>query len=157
MEELRGYCYLVASVVGRMCVRIFGFTDPVALERADDLGLALQLTNILRDVTEDAVAWVASTCRRTSSHASASKKQRFAARYGRSALERTSSPLRRAARTQYFVTGYEVLDYIPRRPAACVRTMAGIYEGILKKIARDPGCRCISAPRSRKPKSCASW
>ena len=49
------YCNLVASVVGRMCVRIFGFSDPVALERADDLGLALQLTNILRDVREDAV------------------------------------------------------------------------------------------------------
>ncbi len=54
-EELRAYCNLVASVVGRMCVRIFGFDDPVALERADDLGLALQLTNILRDVREDAV------------------------------------------------------------------------------------------------------
>ena len=54
-EELRAYCTLVASVVGRMCVRIFGFSDPVALERADDLGLALQLTNILRDVREDAV------------------------------------------------------------------------------------------------------
>ena len=38
-----------------MCVRIFGFSDPVALERADDLGMALQLTNILRDVREDAV------------------------------------------------------------------------------------------------------
>ena len=54
-EELRAYCTLVASVVGRMCVRIFGFSDPVALDRADDLGLALQLTNILRDVREDAV------------------------------------------------------------------------------------------------------
>ena len=53
--ELREYCNLVASVVGRMCVRIFGYTDPVALERADDLGLALQLTNILRDVREDIV------------------------------------------------------------------------------------------------------
>ncbi len=38
-----------------MCVRIFGFSDPIALQRADDLGLALQLTNILRDVREDAV------------------------------------------------------------------------------------------------------
>src|SRR5580704_6410399 len=54
-EELRAYCNLVASVVGRMCVRIFGFEDRVALQRADDLGLALQLTNILRDVREDAV------------------------------------------------------------------------------------------------------
>jgi phytoene synthase len=41
------------------------------------------------------------------------------------------------ART-YFATGYEVLNYIPRRPAACVQTMAGIYEELLKKIERDP-------------------
>jgi len=53
-DELRSYCRLVASVVGRMCVRIFGFDDPAALELADELGLALQLTNILRDVREDA-------------------------------------------------------------------------------------------------------
>src|SRR5439155_24511429 len=52
--ELESYCRLVASMVGRMCVRIFGFSDPVALERADRLGLALQLVNVLRDVTEDA-------------------------------------------------------------------------------------------------------
>ena len=39
----------------------------------------------------------------------------------------------------YFATGYEVLRYIPRRPAACVQTMAGIYEELLKKIERDPG------------------
>ena len=53
-DELRAYANLVASVVGRMCVRIFGFRDPIALERADELGVALQLINILRDVQEDA-------------------------------------------------------------------------------------------------------
>jgi len=53
-DELVTYCNLVASIVGRMCVRIFGFEDDAALERADDLGIALQLTNILRDVREDA-------------------------------------------------------------------------------------------------------
>ena len=42
------------------------------------------------------------------------------------------------ART-YFTSGYEILRYIPRRPAACVQTMAGIYEELLKKIERDPG------------------
>ena len=53
-EELRGYCQLVAGVVGRMCVRIFGFESDDALERANSLGAALQLINILRDVREDA-------------------------------------------------------------------------------------------------------
>ena len=40
---------------------------------------------------------------------------------------------------EYFATGYEVLRYIPRSPAAFVQTMAGIYEELLKKIERDPG------------------
>jgi 15-cis-phytoene synthase len=137
-EELRSYCNLVASVVGRMCVRIFGFTDPIALERADDLGLALQLTNILRDVREDIVDMKRVYL-----------PQDELARFGipEAALTDGEIPpgwealvahnVARARR--YFSTGYEVLRYIPRRPAACVHTMAGIYEELLKKIERDPG------------------
>ena len=53
-DELREYCYMVASVVGLVCIRIFGYGDPKAKEYAVDMGLALQLTNILRDVKEDA-------------------------------------------------------------------------------------------------------
>jgi 15-cis-phytoene synthase len=135
--ELREYCNLVASVVGRMCVRIFGYTDPVALERADDLGLALQLTNILRDVREDIVDMgrvylpqdelarhgISETDLRNGSLAPGWTE--YVAEYARRAHE-------------YFVTGYQVLTYIPRRPAACVQTMAGIYEELLKKIERDP-------------------
>ena len=52
-EELRAYCYLVASVVGLVCVEIFGYADARARETAVDLGLAMQLTNIIRDVRED--------------------------------------------------------------------------------------------------------
>ena len=51
-DELREYCYKVASVVGLVCIRIFGYTDANAEEYAVDMGLALQLTNILRDVKE---------------------------------------------------------------------------------------------------------
>ncbi len=53
-EELREYCYKVASVVGLVCIRIFGYEDPKAEGYAVDMGLAMQLTNILRDVKEDA-------------------------------------------------------------------------------------------------------
>ena len=53
-DELREYCYKVASVVGLVCIRIFGYTAPEAEEYAVDMGIALQLTNILRDVKEDA-------------------------------------------------------------------------------------------------------
>ena len=53
-DELYRYCYLVASVVGLVCIRIFGYTDPRAEKLAEQTGIAFQLTNILRDVKEDA-------------------------------------------------------------------------------------------------------
>jgi phytoene synthase len=121
-----------------MCVRIFGFDDPIALERADDLGMALQLTNILRDVREDAVDMKRVYL-----------PQDELARFGipEPALydgdiypgwnDLIAHNVARARR--YFETGYDVLRYIPRRPGACVATMAGIYEELLKKIEREPG------------------
>jgi phytoene synthase len=52
--DLYRYCYLVASVVGLVCIRIFGYSDPAAEKLAEETGIAFQLTNILRDVLEDA-------------------------------------------------------------------------------------------------------
>jgi phytoene synthase len=52
--DLYRYCYLVASVVGLVCIRIFGYQDPRAEKLAEETGIAFQLTNILRDVAEDA-------------------------------------------------------------------------------------------------------
>jgi phytoene synthase len=52
--DLYRYCYLVASVVGLVCIRIFGYSDPAAEKLAEETGVAFQLTNILRDVSEDA-------------------------------------------------------------------------------------------------------
>jgi len=55
-DDLYPYCYRVASAVGLCCIEIFGYVDPRAREYAVDLGIALQLTNILRDVQADARA-----------------------------------------------------------------------------------------------------
>src|SRR4029453_5573402 len=52
-EALEPYCYRVASAVGLCCIEIFGYTDPRAREYAINLGKALQLTNIMRDVGAD--------------------------------------------------------------------------------------------------------
>ena len=52
-EELRQYCYRVASVVGLICIQIFGYRDERARDYAVDMGIAMQLTNILRDIEED--------------------------------------------------------------------------------------------------------
>ena len=53
-QDLYNYCYYVASVVGLAVIRIFGFKDPKAEKLAEQLGIAFQLTNIIRDVKEDA-------------------------------------------------------------------------------------------------------
>jgi phytoene synthase len=52
--DLYQYCYLVASVVGLVCIRIYGYEDPRAEHLAERCGVAFQLTNIIRDVKEDA-------------------------------------------------------------------------------------------------------
>ncbi len=52
--DLYRYCYYVASVVGLVCIRIFGYSSPAAERLAEETGIAFQLTNILRDVREDA-------------------------------------------------------------------------------------------------------
>ena len=136
-NDLRGYCDAVASVVGRMCVRVFGFEDPHALVLADDLGLALQLTNILRDVREDAQM------------GRIYLPEEDFARYGASSNalldgvepgswweQLVAFEVERAK--GLFESGYGVLDHIPRRSATCVSTMAGIYRRILAKIEREP-------------------
>ncbi|MCI0352137.1 MAG: phytoene/squalene synthase family protein [Acidobacteriales bacterium] len=53
-DDLYRYCYHVASVVGLVCIRIFGYRDPAAEPLAERCGVAFQLTNIIRDVREDA-------------------------------------------------------------------------------------------------------
>lgn len=135
-EDLAAYCNLVASVVGRMCVRIFGFEDRAALERADDLGVALQLTNILRDVREDASMGRVYLPLEDLERFGISEASLIAGTPGPQWQALVAFEVARAR--AYFDKGYKVLDYIDRRPAACVRTMAGIYDRILWKIAREP-------------------
>ena len=135
-EQLRRYCRLVASSVGRMCVRIFGFSDPAALDYADNLGVAMQLANILRDVREDMGLGRI--------YLPQDELRRFGVG---EQIPLSGSPtpgweglmhyeIERARRL--FASGLRVTQMIPRRPAACVFTMAGIYEAIVDQIASDP-------------------
>jgi 15-cis-phytoene synthase len=134
--QLQVYCKLVASVVGRMCVRIFGFADAAALDHADELGLALQLTNILRDVREDADLGRI--------YIPGEDLERFGVVESDLLAGRSSAGWRSLVRFEIhraqtlFASGLRVADYIPRRAAVCVQTMAGIYHRILDKIERDP-------------------
>ncbi len=135
-DELREYCRLVASVVGRMCVRIFGYTDEAALERADDLGLAMQLTNILRDVREDALMGRVYLPQEDLRRFGVRENDLTGGSPGQAWTNLIAFETDRAR--ALFESGYHVMRYIPRRAGACVQTMAGIYEGILQKIERDP-------------------
>jgi phytoene synthase len=134
--QLESYSRLVASMVGRMCVRIFGFSDPVALERADQLGLALQLINVMRDVSEDASM--------DRVYLPSEEMQRFGVDEADLLAGRPGpgwEPLVRfqADRARALLgAGLEVCEHIPSRSGACVRTMAGIYSRILDRIEADP-------------------
>ena len=135
-EELREYCHLVAGVVGRMCVRIFGFDDPAALERADTLGAALQLINILRDVREDAGMGRVYLPGEDLARFGISEDAVLA---GEPDGAWTALVEHEAARARHlYAAGIEVCRHIPGPARACVRTMADIYGGILDRIEADP-------------------
>ena len=141
-EELQTYCRLVASSVGRMCVRIFGFSDRVALEYADDLGVAMQLANILRDVREDMERGRIYLPQDELRRFGVSERSLLTSRgVWHTPVEAGWEPLMRhqiARAKDLFASGLRVTDVIPRRAAACVLTMAGIYQAIVAEIERDP-------------------
>ncbi|WP_161200263.1 presqualene diphosphate synthase HpnD [Streptomyces sp. SID1328] len=141
-DDLKVYCRCVAGAIGRLSLGVFG-TEPGARgverapEYADTLGLALQLTNILRDVREDAQGG------RTYLPAD------DLAKFGCSAGFAGPTPpegsdfaglvhfeVRRAR--ALFAEGYRLLPMLDRRSGACVAAMAGIYRRLLDRIERDP-------------------
>lgn len=134
--ELREYCRLVASIVGRMCVRIFGYTDEVALELADDLGIAMQLANILRDVREDAERGRVYLPQDELRQFGVSDGEVLSGAPGAAWEPLVRHQIRRAE--QHFDSGLQVTTVVPRRAGACVLTMAGMYRAILAEISRDP-------------------
>lgn len=135
-DDLQVYCGRVAGTVGRMCVRIFGYTDPSALDSGGDLGMAMQLTNILRDVREDLEMGRVYFPQDELQAFGIAEQMLLSGRPG-SGWERLMDYEVMRARS-LFDSGLRVTRVIPRRAAACVFTMAGIYQSILEEIARDP-------------------
>lgn len=135
-DDLESYGRLVASSIGRMCVRIFGFDNPIALSLADELGLALQLTNILRDVREDVGMDRVYLPRDDLRRFGVAEQALLAGDPGSGWPALIRFEVARA-RT-LFESGLAVTQHIPRRPAACVLTMAGIYRAILEQIYAAP-------------------
>lgn len=150
IDELVEYARLVAGSVGRLSLAVFdGPRTPTAVARADALGIALQLTNILRDVVEDR-----NELGRTYLPSADIARFGWDGSIGRCSDEFASLVLHEAsvART-YFDEGLQLLPMLDRRSRACTGTMAGIYFELLRLIERDP-CAVLrsrlSVPRKRK-------
>jgi len=163
-EDLVLYCRRVAGAIGRVCLPVFGARDevstagPEAETLADDLGVAMQLTNILRDVREDAengrVYLPAEDLRRFGvvgedqlTSAPAVLASLLGGTEGSAAgaadgahLERLHSLVRfQADRAhQWFERGMQLAPLLDRRSAACLQAMAGIYRRLLNRIQAHP-------------------
>jgi phytoene synthase len=134
-DELVVYCRAVAGSIGRLCVGIFGASDMErAVPLADDLGVAMQITNVLRDVREDYA--------RGRVYLAAEDLQRFgcAENLAESPPDASAALIRfEAARgREWFARGLGLLPLLDARSRACVRAMTGIYRRILSRIERDP-------------------
>jgi 15-cis-phytoene synthase len=136
-EELLGYCRRVAGSIGRLCLAIFGARDQQhARLLAEDLGVAMQLANILRDLREDAGNGRVYLPREDLVRYQISTDGRFDGEEGQlDALIRFQA--RRAG--EWFERGLELVPLLDRRSGACVLAMTNIYRGVLVRIESDPG------------------
>ena len=130
-EELRAYCYHVASAVGLICIEIFGYNDPRASEFAIDLGLAMQLTNIIRDVEEDLGRDRVYLPQEDLDRFGYSEERLFAGEMDESFRELMQFQVERAR--GYFQSGLRLLPLLSRRARSCPAVMAGIYMRILDR------------------------
>jgi phytoene synthase len=137
-EELEAYCYRVASVVGLMMSRVFGLTSRAGMEQAVDMGIAMQLTNILRDVREDLERdRIYLPAEELATH-DLSEDDLHAARVDERWRAFMRFQIERAR--HYFTLGSEGLPLLaPDGSRFCARLMARIYAGILDEIERA-GC-----------------
>jgi phytoene synthase len=131
-SELREYCYKVASAVGLISIEIFGYEDPAARQYAVDLGLAMQLTNIIRDVKEDA--------ERGRIYIPLDEMARF--NYTEQDLMagvvddrfRDLMALQAERARGYFESGTRLVPLLSAEARACTSVLAALYSTILDRI-----------------------
>jgi 15-cis-phytoene synthase len=131
-DDLLLYARRVGGSIGRLSLEVFGTTDPAAAEPlADDLGVALQLTNVLRDVREDLA--------RGRVYIPREDLDRFGVE-----LDPPAGPVAELVRfeaaraREWLVRGLGVLAYLDRPSATSVAAMAGMYRRLLGRIEREP-------------------
>ena len=132
---LRLYCHRVAGVVGQLSASIFGYRDPSTLEYAESLGIAFQLTNIIRDVGEDARRGrVYLPVDELASHGLAPED--VLARRGGDAFRRLMAFQADRAES-YYEAAFAKLPPEDRRDQRAGLIMAAIYRTLLREIRRD--------------------
>jgi len=147
-KALSLYCYRVAGVVGLLAAGIFGYQDRRTQKYAHDLGLAFQLTNIIRDVGEDA--------RRGRIYLPLDELQRFGISAADILNARHSDHFRRLIEFQieranhYYTQAIDELPAIDRRAQRPGLVMAAIYRTLLGEIRRD-GCLVLTQRTSLTP------
>ena len=132
-EDLKVYCYRVASVVGLVCIHIFGYRDPAAESLAEQCGLAFQLTNIIRDVKEDAAM------------GRVYLPDEDLAKFGLSAADLLSKPdaarfrplltLEADRAREFYQAGDQLIPYISEDSQPALWVLVNIYRRLLEKIA----------------------
>ena len=139
-DDLLYYCRCVAGSVGRLSLGIFGTRrgpnpTPQAAELADSLGVALQLTNILRDIREDH--------QNGRIYLPAEDLAKFDC--DPATLDQAATPgfirlveFEAERARDWYATGWKLLPLLDRRSAACTGAMAGIYRRLLEQIAAEP-------------------
>ena len=137
------YCDRVASAVGRLSVRIFGMDDRAGVELAHHLGRALQLTNILRDIDEDAERGRL-YLPREALLAAGMTELTPAAVVAHPRLAEACAPLLRQAHA-HFEAAQAIMDRAPRAAVKAPRLMAAAYSDVLARLER----RGFANPRIR--------
>jgi 15-cis-phytoene synthase len=154
-DGLYRYCYLVASVVGLVCIRIFGYSDPRAELLAEKTGVAFQLTNILRDVSEDLERGRIYLPLRDL------EADQFSAEHLVLAVRHREKPetvmnllaLEASRAREYYASAEELLPLIDRDSRAALWVLVTIYRGLLERIVArnyDVFSERVSVPTTSK-------
>ncbi len=146
--SLKLYCYRVASVVGILSAGIFGYRDPRTLQYAADLGMAFQLTNIIRDVGEDA--------RRGRIYLPLDEMQQYGVSAADISQARETAGFKRLMEFQigralgFYEQAFAQLPDVDRKSQRAGIIMAAIYRALLDEIRAD-GCRVLTRRISLTP------
>ena len=134
IDDTVRYCRLVAGSVGRLSLGVFGSDAPdITPKIADDLGVALQLTNILRDIVEDAdMGRVYLPAEDIAKFKCAPDLSGPRENIGKLVMFESERAL------EWFNEGFELLGHLDRRSRACVSAMSGIYFRLLRRIRQNP-------------------